>query len=57
MFSEKQIEKIKVFLNNPYNIKRIRLGMALHFQKQKEILENMYSPEEIQKIMEEIKET
>ena len=57
MFSEEQKEKLKAFCTNPDNIKRIRLGMALDFQRQKEILEDMYSPEEIQKMLEEIKET
>lgn len=36
-------EKLKAFYTNPDNIKRIRLGMALEFQRQKEILEEMYS--------------
>ena len=51
-FKKETIEKFKKFYSDPNNIKMIRLGTALYFLQQKEILKETYTEEEIRKRLE-----
>ena len=51
-FKKETVEKFKKFYSDPNNIKMMRLGTALYFLQQREILKETYTEEEIRKRLE-----
>ena len=51
-FKKETVEKFKKFYSDPNNIKMMRLGTALYFLWQREILKETYTEEEIRKRLE-----